>query len=350
MPWHSSPPVGVSSEKLLADGMSIPPFHGRCRCTLVMAETVEISEVSIEDKVTQLQAKSSEYQREYDSLQQRIQDAVNSRDVKKYNELSALQRDVVSKWHDLEQELRAAKIEAAKQGVIFASGISDKLDKTHVQAIVDAVKSAPEDVRKVWNIFEGRMKIADVFSGSSYYSPREGSIHINIARDSTSSDRPAYSVIFHELGHLIDNKAVVSGEYSRKSQYGLFAMLKSEVDEYVSARLRQLKADAVNEGKSPAEVKKKDAYASVEKELCRLPMDSSMSVSDLFSGATVNKCRDNWEHSASYWRRDPELICQEFFAQVYSDSIVNPQGIETIKRYAPKSYAIFQRMLEDMAK
>ena len=39
MSWHSSPPVGVSNEKLLADGMSIPPFHGRCRCTLVMAET-----------------------------------------------------------------------------------------------------------------------------------------------------------------------------------------------------------------------------------------------------------------------------------------------------------------------
>lgn len=38
MPWHTSPPVGVSSEKLIADGMSIPPFHGRCRCVLVMSE------------------------------------------------------------------------------------------------------------------------------------------------------------------------------------------------------------------------------------------------------------------------------------------------------------------------
>ena len=38
MPWQSSPPIGVSSAKLLADGMSIPPFHGRCRCVLVMAE------------------------------------------------------------------------------------------------------------------------------------------------------------------------------------------------------------------------------------------------------------------------------------------------------------------------
>lgn len=38
MPWHISPSVGVSSSKLLADGMSITPFHGRCRCVLVVAE------------------------------------------------------------------------------------------------------------------------------------------------------------------------------------------------------------------------------------------------------------------------------------------------------------------------
>ena len=39
MPWQTVPPTGVSSAKLLADGMSIPPFHGRCRCVLIMAET-----------------------------------------------------------------------------------------------------------------------------------------------------------------------------------------------------------------------------------------------------------------------------------------------------------------------
>lgn len=39
MRWHTEPPVGVSKDKLIADGMSIPPFHGRCRCTLVIAET-----------------------------------------------------------------------------------------------------------------------------------------------------------------------------------------------------------------------------------------------------------------------------------------------------------------------
>lgn len=39
MPWHTEPPTGASKDKLVADGMSIPPFHGRCRCVLVMADS-----------------------------------------------------------------------------------------------------------------------------------------------------------------------------------------------------------------------------------------------------------------------------------------------------------------------
>ena len=39
MPWHTEPPIGVGKDKLVADGMSIPPFHGRCRCVLVASET-----------------------------------------------------------------------------------------------------------------------------------------------------------------------------------------------------------------------------------------------------------------------------------------------------------------------
>ena len=57
MPWHSEPPVGVGKEKLLADGMSIPPFHGRCRCTLIMSE-------SVGDEVEQPVEQSSENQPE----------------------------------------------------------------------------------------------------------------------------------------------------------------------------------------------------------------------------------------------------------------------------------------------
>ena len=36
MPWHTSPPVGVSNIDIENAGMSLPPYHGRCRCTVVV--------------------------------------------------------------------------------------------------------------------------------------------------------------------------------------------------------------------------------------------------------------------------------------------------------------------------
>lgn len=38
LPWMSSPPIGVSSKKLTEGGKMLPPFHGRCRCDIVMHE------------------------------------------------------------------------------------------------------------------------------------------------------------------------------------------------------------------------------------------------------------------------------------------------------------------------
>ena len=36
LPWQTEPPVGKSSAQLTEDGQNVPPFHGRCRCTVVM--------------------------------------------------------------------------------------------------------------------------------------------------------------------------------------------------------------------------------------------------------------------------------------------------------------------------
>ena len=36
MPWQTESPKGVSNADLQSAGMSLPPFHGRCRCTVVM--------------------------------------------------------------------------------------------------------------------------------------------------------------------------------------------------------------------------------------------------------------------------------------------------------------------------
>ena len=58
MPWQTTPPKNKSESKLTEDGQSLPPFHGRCRCTLVMTETVRESVSAVEnnsDKILDLE-------------------------------------------------------------------------------------------------------------------------------------------------------------------------------------------------------------------------------------------------------------------------------------------------------
>ncbi len=352
MPWHTQSPAGMSKEKLLAEGMSIPPFHGRCRCTLIMSETVEVLEVNdTEAKVNSLIEQDKQYQAEYDRIQQEKGAAIQRRDVKTYDKLFRREQQLIEDWRKIGDELRAAKIEAAEKSIMFASGISEKLDEADMKKIISILEAAPEDVRKVWNIYEDQMKIINKNSSDGFYSPIDGGIHFDIYEDTIfHGDRPVYSVIFHELGHLIDNKADGLMDWSLRSSYGLYDTLKAEVNDYIDARQKQLKAEAMRDGKSTKDIKKKDAYSSIAYEITHLPRSSSITVSDLFSGATFNKVEDGWIHKTEYWKANPDMICCEFFAQVFSDLIVNPDGTEMTKRYAPKSYAIVRQMISDMAK
>ena len=352
MPWHTHSPAGMSKGKLLAEGMNIPPFHGRCRCTLIMSETVEVSEVNdTEAKVNSLIEQDEKYQAEYDMIQQEKEAAIQRRDVDTYDRLFKQEQKLIEDWRKIGEELRAAKIEAAEKSIMFARGIAEKLDEADMKQIISLLESAPEDVRKVWNIYEDQMKITDTLEHNAFYSPSDGGIHINIYTDTQAAKfRPAYSVVFHELGHLIDNKADGLQYCSQRSSYGLFDTLKAEVTDYINARQKQMNAEAIREGKSTKDIKKKDAYSSIEYEITHLPRGASITVSDLFSGATFNKVQDGWRHETEYWKANPDFICVEFFAQVFSDLIVNPDGTEMTKRYAPKSYAIVRQMISDMAK
>lgn len=40
MPWQTESPKSLSNDSLTVLGMNLPPFHGRCRCTLVIASEV----------------------------------------------------------------------------------------------------------------------------------------------------------------------------------------------------------------------------------------------------------------------------------------------------------------------
>ena len=252
---------------------------------------------------------------------------------------------------DVEKKFVSAKVDAAKNGVIFASEISKAYDASDVDKITSTLKTAPENVRIVWNRFEGEMKVLSTTTPkySAYYSPRNRGIKINLVHDrNPDSNRPAHWVTFHELGHLIDHAA---GKYLyMSSSAGIFKdTLKKEVDDYIISVQKKLQSETVAKGMSAKSVKKADAFKCVEKELWNIPRAEVAEVSDIFSGATRNKITEGWKHSTAYWKSDKNNLPAEAFANMFCATVCNPKSLEHIKKYLPKSYAMFENLVNEIA-
>lgn len=255
---------------------------------------------------------------------------------------------------DINEKLKPIRIEGAKQRVIFASELGKMYDKADIAAIIDKVKDAPENVRILWNLAEGDMKVLSktYTGGASHYSPRDRAININLYKDTVTNISnygfPAYKTTFHELGHLIDHWMQKSLTYqSRFFKNGaLRDSLKNEAAEYVNDTWQKLKADAITAGKSAKSIKKADAYNAVSQELKNLQDVQQADVSDIFGGATGLKAQGYWGHKAAYWKNGDELPL-EAFAEMFSATLCCPESLAQIRKYFPKSYKIFEEMVDD---
>ena len=324
------------------------------RSVLKPEEIKSTQSETIAEKVERLQQRNKENERRYEELNALIQAAVDSRDIDAYNALFEKRCELEKSLREVYDELIRAKIEAASQGIIYATGLEGSLDKADIEAIVKLVSEAPENIRKVWNIYEDSVRIgnSDMMNRGAYYSPQDRKIYFDIWIDKNRANGyPKFSTFFHEAGHSIDNAAGGAGMFATKDvDYNLYGTLISEVDEHVKTTLMRLKEEAVASGKSAKSVKKHDAYRAVESELMSLPITARAGISDIYSGCTLNKVDGGFGHATSYWRHDREFVNLEFFAQTFRSSIVNPEELALIKQYVPQSYAIFERILEDTIK
>ncbi|MDY4522917.1 MAG: hypothetical protein SPD80_04925 [Atopobium sp.] len=76
-------------------------------------------------------------------------------------------------------------------------------------------------------------------------------------------------------------------------------------------------------------------------------------ISDIINGATNGTCcEDKYGfpvHRKSYWKRSGEAkLSTETFAHFYETTMSNPEVLETLKRYLPKSYDVFKEILKEV--
>lgn len=250
-------------------------------------------------------------------------------------------------------------------------------DYERMLKVMDEKCSEPS-VRKMWDIFEEGIDGDFQYSGHEYCSGSTAKIYVNVAKDAKGSDwQNPFQVICHESGHSIDRKSRHLGErygwgLSSTYQSGIFQKtLKQEIMDRVDAIDKTLKAeykthkDGVTEAdvewlkkhelwdyfmNSAMKYSKSFAYSTFQAEIRKIPRSARGDISDIVEGATKGKVKGGFGHGNSYWKDDGENLALEAFAEMTDATLTNPENLEQIKKYVPKSYEIYLQMVEVIVK
>lgn len=252
------------------------------------------------------------------------------------------------------------------------------LDKETANNMSKILNKAPEKIKNVWNKWVNDLGVTSKIEGD-YYDWKDKGIHINFSNVSVDRKmdigrgselyRKAYGTIFHEFGHNISNLIAKSkggyiwedyadmfesvkytfetwdnGKQITKG-YNLSKMITEEAKTYVDDVFKQLKEEAKKNGLKASSVRKIEAYNKVRQEIKDLPLIESWDISDIFGGATNNDIIAYSGHKKSYWN-NVSVGC-EAFAEMFEATTSNPESLEQIKKYFPKSYEIFEEILKE---
>ncbi len=90
-------------------------------------------------------------------------------------------------------------------------------------------------------------------------------------------------------------------------------------------------------------------YQKITKDLRNMSVLEQMDISDMFDGITNGKVYGYGQHSVdtkNYWRT--HLVGGEGFAEMFDATINNYESLKRIKQYFPKSYEIFEEIIQEI--
>ncbi|MDH6367547.1 MULTISPECIES: phage minor capsid protein [unclassified Breznakia] len=268
-----------------------------------------------------------------------------------------------------------AKVESIKTDHIsqfFGEDYTNSLNKT-------ISNSSSENVKKLWNKYADDLHVCNMnFKGTPHCraigkpgilinntSMNERSITVLKARGPELVQRKG-EVVLHEFGHNIDilkaratpeckNIQFTNFYKSTKHQkdgigYTLGDMLREEAKTNIDTKLKMMKAnqDEWLDRLGVAKIRKYHAETEIIMEMRELPLITSSDVSDIWEGATKGKVKAFSGHGVKYWENIDVGV--EAFAEMFSATIMNPESLEQIKKYFPKSHEIFEEIIEEMLK
>lgn len=269
----------------------------------------------------------------------------------------------------------------------YGSELAKAIGQTRYDEICQQIdNSQNSDLQKLYSGNINKMAVTyDPQSAKSCQNNGKNSIMLNELGEETTSGRAKNSVVFHEGAHAIDNQLGGGGKdqyFSLSWNNGAFGKsLQSEVDDYVTSRHNQLKAEYdsnkgnaawLREHVAPLGSKgfpdkaivaiygnkkytKSIAYNSIKNEISRSYKDPDKAishqagcVSDLFGLGTNNRARNGMGHDDKYAKTGVKFALPvEGFAE-FSECTATGHT-DFLQKYFPKTYVQYEKMLTDGA-
>lgn len=266
------------------------------------------------------------------------------------------------------------------------SEIFKKIGEENYDGLHKILVDAPITEKAVWAKMENKLTVKSATANVHPCCHQTKGIEMNVTKDAKGSSwSKPYQTTFHEFGHNIDYLANVEYgngysfyPYSFTYQDNIFGKtLKQEINQRVDDVAATIKADFKAHGADiewlhdkgyisdwnydfykqygkwvggVPKYSKSMAYNSIEKEIRAMDKMIMADLSDIVEGATNGKIKAGFGHGASYWKKAEHKLSTEAFAEMFDSSIANTEQLEAIKEYFPKSYEIFQQILESILK
>ena len=217
----------------------------------------------------------------------------------------------------------------------YGSNINVKgLTKSTVMGIIDNLQQYPPSLQDMYLYTAKELKMKYTDKGAKYNRITED-IHFSV-KATRSDDRGAYGTVFHEWGHLIDNKIDRTKIITREVNEEMYKALKKDVDNQIKYHMKQ-------SGLDKAGAKKK-----LSNELFNAP-DTIAVVSDIYGGITGNQVMGCWGHKKSYWTRydKKQEVCSEAWADILQSYGI-PDQRKYIDKYLPGGKAFVEKTVEGL--
>jgi len=268
-------------------------------------------------------------------------------------------------WQVVKQE---AKPLASK--IKLGDDFERELTQEQQEEVANLIEAAPKLYQDIWAKYGRETKIGDAhYKDTSHFSASGNVIRIDIGKSiNPPSYKTKWNTLFHETGHSIAYNMVEEryrwlGDASETYVFGLSTtlddVLAAEGRDYLKALKRKLEA------KTGTKWRIADVRREVQKEInghfkWKLVGDDAVfvtskeeqcewaDVSDIWGGITAGAIRGHIGHEKSYWNRHNPSV--EAFAEMFAAVFTSPKSMERIKYYFPKSFAFFERILEEALK